>query len=141
MLDRAGREKRRKKQAIKRMEQIIKIHTEEAGEEEPEEEEREDRRGGERREERQRRQHKRSILKQGEGRRGEPPMLESVRGKGGKEAKVKFAGSLRKTGRTDRRRVMVRSPAYMLQLPWGYGPVQHTSNGQHLYELQMLPRL
>ena len=69
VVDRAGREKRRKKQAIKRMEQILRSHTEE-GEEgagmltlDRDEE----RRGGERRE---RRQHKRSILKQGEGRGG-----------------------------------------------------------------------
>ena len=158
VVDRAGREKRRKKQAIKRMEQILRSHTEE-GEEgggmltlDREEE----RRGGERRE---RRQHKRSILKQGEGRRGE-----GVKEKGGllkeKEAKVKFAGSLRKGGRSDRRRVMLRGPAYMLQLPWGYsmqhaGMAQHATHSlqqhtahsiqqhaaQHGYELQLHPRL
>ena len=165
MLEKAGREKRRKKQAVRhftffffennfkhpqvrRMEQIIRSHN---ASEEPEgmqtldrdqESERADSRS---REEGRRRQHKRSILKQ-EGRRGkdESSLLHetsssSVRTKGGnKEAKVKFAGSLQRRGgggRNERnRRLVVRGPTYLLQLPWGYQPV---SQPHHLYELQL----
>ena len=100
---------------------------------------------------RSRRQHKRSILKQ-EGRRGKEEgasLLQnetsssSVRTKtGNKEAKVKFAGSLQRNrgGRNGERnrRLVVRGPTYLLQLPWGYQPV---SQPHHLYELQLHQRL
>merc|ERR1712228_980458 len=98
-----------------------------------------------------RRQHKRSILKQ-EGRRSNDASLvhenNSVRTKGGtKEAKVKFAGSLQRRGGRNgdqrNRRLVVRGPTYLLQLPWGYQPVsgsgyhQPVSQPHHLYELQL----
>ena len=166
-MEKAGREKRRKKQAVRhvtfiftfsphfeplqvrRMEQIIRSHN---ASEEPEgmqtlDRDRESEGGdGRSREEGRRRQHKRSILKQ-EGRRGkdETSLLHetsSVRTKGGnKEAKVKFAGSLQRRGGRNgerNRRLVVRGPTYLLQLPWGYQPV---SQPHHLYELQLHQRL
>ena len=136
------------------MEQIIRSHN--AGEE-PEgmqtlDRDRDQSEGGgensrSREEGNRRRQHKRSILKQ-EGRRGkeEASLLRetsSVRTKSGnKEAKVKFAGSLQRNrgGRNGERnrRLVVRGPTYLLQLPWGYQPV---SQPHHLYELQLHQRL
>ena len=131
------------------MEQIIRSHN---ASEEPEgmqtlDRDRESEGGdGRSREEGRRRQHKRSILKQ-EGRRGkdETSLLHetsSVRTKGGnKEAKVKFAGSLQRRGGRNgerNRRLVVRGPTYLLQLPWGYQPV---SQPHHLYELQLHQRL
>ena len=102
---------------------------------------------------RSRRQHKRSILKQ-EGRSksnnndaSNLPSESNVRSKGGnKEAKVKFAGSLQRRGGHSRersgRRMVVRGPAYLLQVPWGYQPVHGHHHQQHLYELQLhQPRL
>ena len=97
---------------------------------------------------RSRRQHKRSILKQ-EGRSksnnndaSNLPSESNVRSKGGnKEAKVKFAGSLQRRGGRNgerNRRLVVRGPTYLLQLPWGYQPV---SQPHHLYELQLHQRL
>ena len=165
-MEKAGREKRRKKQAVRhftfiftfsphfeplqvrRMEQIIRSHN---ASEEPEgmqtlDRDRESEADSRSREEGRRRQHKRSILKQ-EGRRGkdETSLLHetsSVRTKGGnKEAKVKFAGSLQRRGGRNgerNRRLVVRGPTYLLQLPWGYQPV---SQPHHLYELQLHQRL
>jgi hypothetical protein len=101
-----------------------------------------------------RRQHKRSILKP-EGRRSQSSQPAEPGGegraaretRGGSGAKVKFAGSLR-GGRGDyshraRARVVLRGPAYLLQLPWGYQqPVYqpHQLYSQQ-YELQQHNRL
>ena len=178
VLEKAGREKRRKKQAVRirrirtdinqhantqvrRMEQIIRSHNaNEEGEsngmqtldrDRDSEVGPESRRGEELG--RSRRQHKRSILKQ-EGRSksnnndaSNLPSESNVRSKGGnKEAKVKFAGSLQRRGGHSRersgRRMVVRGPAYLLQVPWGYQPVHGHHHQQHLYELQLhQPRL
>ena len=137
------------------MEQIIRSHN--AGEE-PEGMQTLDRESEERSESRsrgesegRRRQHKRSILKQeGRSKSKDTSLLHetsSVRTKGGnKEAKVKFAGSLQRgrggngrNGGERNRRLVVRGPTYLLQLPWGYQPVSQQHH--HLYELQLHQRL
>lgn len=144
-----GREKRRKKQAVRRMEQILRSHGEEGVRTLDREEQVVVREEG-----RVRRQHKRSILKQ-EGRRREEAVVED-RSKGGGGAKVKFAGSLHRKGGRERRRVVVRGPTYLLHLPWGYQALPHPPHlvhhgghqvhhgahqPQHMYDLQLHQRL
>jgi len=98
-VDKTGKEKRRKKNATKRMEQIIKIHTENGNTDEPESS------GShlkimrtlDRSEPRQRRFHKRSILKQHSKDCDRPDnYLDMAKVNIRNNQKVKFAGSLRK---------------------------------------------
>jgi len=99
IVDKSGKEKRRKKNATKRMEQIIKIHTENGNGEEPESNSSHLKimRTLDRSEPRQRRFHKRSILKQHSKDCDRPDnYLDMAKVNIRNNQKVKFAGSLRK---------------------------------------------
>jgi len=122
IVDKSGKEKRRKKNATKRMEQIIKIHTENGNSDEPESN------GShlkimrtlDRSEPRQRRFHKRSILKQHSKDCDRPDnYLDMAKVNIRNNQKVKFAGSLRKREQVKlHRRKILGHPCQASGLPY-----------------------
>jgi len=133
-VDKSGKEKRRKKNANKRMEQIIKIHTENGNGDEPESN------GShlkimrtlDRSEPRQRRFHKRSILKQHSKDCDRPDnYLDMAKVNIRNNQKVKFAGSLRKREQVKlHRRKILGHPCQARNLHAGPKP-------KYIYELKI----